>query len=127
MKKLTEMTNNELTSFVLARRNCDSTNKNLFTAPTHREMVSDRNKRMDKAAPICGQCIVKPACLEIAKRSGAITGSIYGGVYFGTNKAINISTKESFPKKDILGDEVMEREDVELVDDAKEIPEITGS
>lgn len=125
MKKLTEMTNSELTGFVLARRNCDSTNKDLFSAPTQRELVSERNKRVDRAAPICGQCIVKPACLEIAKRSRAALGSIYGGMYFGTNKAINISTKEEFPKKDILGDHVAEDEDDESVNDTTEAPDGT--
>lgn len=125
MKKLIEMTDHELTDFVLAQRNCDSTNKDLFTAPIHRELVSERNERIDKAAPICGKCSVRPACLETVKRSGAIPGSIYGGVYFGSNKAINISTKEAFPKKEILGDHLVKNEDDELVDGTIENPEIT--
>lgn len=127
MKKLIEMTNNELTGFVLAQRNCDSTNKELFSAPTQRETAPERKKRIEKAAPICGQCAVKPACREIAKRLGAIPGSIYGGIYFGTNKAINIATKELFPKKDILGDRVTERGGSELVNNIIEVPEITES
>jgi hypothetical protein len=86
MKKIAEMSNVELGSFVAERMACKDAPKGVIT----KELESDLTKaeRIELAALYCGSCTVRPACLELGNRfpNSQVAGDIYGGVMFGARK-----------------------------------------
>ncbi|QQS64969.1 hypothetical protein IPO96_00200 [Candidatus Saccharibacteria bacterium] len=86
MKKIAEMDNVELGIFVAARMACKDAPKGVIA----KELESDLTKaeRILLAAPYCGICTVRPACLELGNRfpNSQVAGDIYGGVMFGARK-----------------------------------------
>ena len=86
MKKIAEMSNSELGSFVAARMACKDAPKGVIAHELDSTLT--KKDRIKLAAPYCGSCTVRPACLELGNRfpNSQVAGDIYGGVMFGARK-----------------------------------------
>lgn len=101
MRKLADMSNLELGNFVGANAPCKDAPPGVFTRGQDHEKMS-REDRIDYAAPLCGACVIRAACLEQGARLSfqAARGTIYGGVLFGGMPFDIVAGKEvSYPKR----------------------------